>query len=71
MGKVKQIHIKNRTYYFYNDQINLRDLHAKTLKIDKNLSLLGTRLKYKEVWEGVKKEIETINCDKKVEYGKN
>ena len=71
MGKVKQIHIKNRTYYFYNDQINLRDLHAKTLKIDKNLSLLGTSLKYKEVWEGVKKEIETINCDKKVEYGKN
>ena len=22
MGKVKQISIKNRTYYFYNDQIN-------------------------------------------------
>ena len=27
--------------------------------------------KYEEVWEGVKKEIETINGDKKVEYGKD
>ena len=27
--------------------------------------------KYKEVWEGVKKEIETINGDEKIEYGKD
>ena len=27
--------------------------------------------KYKEVWKGVKKEIETINGDEKVEYGKD
>ena len=27
--------------------------------------------KYKEVWEGVKKEIETINGGEKVEYGKH
>ena len=27
--------------------------------------------KYEEVWEGVKKEIETINGGKKVEYGKD
>ena len=27
--------------------------------------------KYKEVWEGVKKEIETINGGKKIEYGKD
>ena len=26
--------------------------------------------KYEEVWNGIKKEIETINGDKKVEYGK-
>ena len=25
MGKIRQINIKNRTYYFYNDQINLKD----------------------------------------------
>ena len=35
MGKVKQIDIKNRTYYFYNDQINLKDFDARLLKIDK------------------------------------
>ena len=35
MGEVKQINIKNRTYYFYNDQINLKDFDAKLLKIDK------------------------------------
>ena len=27
--------------------------------------------KYKEVWEGVKKETETINDGKKIEYGKD
>ena len=35
MGKVKQINIKNRTYYFYNNQINLKDFDASLLKFDK------------------------------------
>ena len=35
MGKVKQINIKNRTYYFYNDQINVKDFDARLLKTDK------------------------------------
>ena len=35
MGKVKQINIKNRTYYFYNDQINLKDFDGRLLKVDK------------------------------------
>ena len=35
MGKVKQINIKNRTYYFYNDQINLKDFDTRLLKVDK------------------------------------
>ena len=26
--------MKNRTYYFYNDQIDLKDFDAKLLKID-------------------------------------
>ena len=38
MGKVKQINIKNRTYYFYNDQINLKDFDARLLKVDKKNS---------------------------------
>ena len=35
MGEVKQINIKNRTYYFYNDQIDLKDFDVKLLKTDK------------------------------------
>ena len=35
MGEAKQINIKNRTYYFYNDQINLKDFDARLLKVDK------------------------------------
>ena len=35
MGKVKQINIKNRTYYFCNNQINLKDFDARLLKVDK------------------------------------
>ena len=126
MGKVKQINITNRTYYFYNDQINLKDFDIRLLKVDKKnyseidiyyigyvtvkkiahcnninsvnpLHLMIDEMighfeeknenkylvlddvdenkevskKYEEVWEGVKKETETINSGKKVEYSKN
>ena len=126
MGKIRQINIKNRTCYFYNDQINLKDFDASMLKIDKKnykeidvyyigyvtfkeiancnninsvnpLYLMINEMighfeeknenkylvlddvdenkevskKYEEVWEGVKKEIETINGGKKIEYGKD
>ena len=36
MGTVKQMNIKNRTYYFYNNIINLKNFDSKLLKIDKN-----------------------------------
>ena len=126
MGEIKQMNIKNRTYYFYNDQINLKNFDAKLLKVDKKdyseidiyyiayvtvkkidnckninsvnpLYLVIDKMighfeeknenkylvlddvdeneevlkKYEEVWEGVKKEIETINGGKKIEYGKD
>ena len=35
MGKVKEINIKNGTYYFYNDMINLKNVDSNLLKIDK------------------------------------
>ena len=35
MGKVKQIEIKNRTYYFYNGIINIEEFDTNLLKIDK------------------------------------
>ena len=126
MGEMKQINIKNQTYYFYNDQINLNDFDAKFLKIDKKdyneidiyyiayvtvkkidnckdinsvspLYLMIDEMighfeekdenkyldlddadknkevsrKYEEVWKGIKKEIETINGGKKIEYEKD
>ena len=35
MGNIKQINIKNRTYYFFNDMINIKDFDSSLLKIDK------------------------------------
>ena len=35
MGEVKQINIKNRSYYFYDDIISLKKFDAGLLKIDK------------------------------------
>ena len=31
MGKVKQIQIKNRTYYFYNDMINIEEFDSNLM----------------------------------------
>ena len=128
--------ITHRTYYFYNDQIDLKDVDARLLKLDKKhyneidiyyigyltikkigdcnninsenpLYLMINEMighfecnsiefnsveekneneylvldeiienkevlnKYKKVWEGIKKEIQTINSGKKIEYGKD
>ena len=38
MGKVKQIEIKNHTYFFYNDMINVKNFESNLLKIDKNIT---------------------------------
>ena len=35
MGLVKQIGIKNRTYYFYNDMVDIKEFDSNLLKIDK------------------------------------
>ena len=35
MGVVKQIDIKNRTYHFYNDMINIKKFDSNLLRIDK------------------------------------
>ena len=35
MRNIKQINIKNRTYYFVNDVINIKDFDYNLLKIDK------------------------------------
>ena len=38
MEKAKQINIKNQTYYFYNNQINLKDFDARLLKVHKKIT---------------------------------
>ena len=35
MGSKKEINIKNRTYYFYNDIIDIKTFDSKNLKLDK------------------------------------
>ena len=35
MGTIKQIDIKNRTCYFYNDMIDIKTFDSDLLKIDK------------------------------------
>ena len=36
MKEVKQTEIKNRTYYFYKDIINIEEFDSNLLMIDKN-----------------------------------
>ena len=36
MGNIKQINIKNRTFNFFNDMINIKDFDPNLLKIEKN-----------------------------------
>ena len=35
MGNIKQINIKNCSYYFFNDMINVKEFDSSLLKIDK------------------------------------
>ena len=35
METIKQINIKNRTHYFYNDIINLDEFDVNKIKVDK------------------------------------
>ena len=35
MGKVKELKIKNQTYYYFNDIIDIKDFQSNLLKIDK------------------------------------
>ena len=35
MGNTKEVKIKYRTYYFFDDMINIKDFDSNLLKIDK------------------------------------
>ena len=53
---IRQIEEKNKNKYLVLDDVDVNKEVSK---------------KYEEVWEGVKKEIETINGGEKIEYGKD
>ena len=35
--KIQELNIKNQTYYFFNNMINIKNFHSNLLKIDKKL----------------------------------
>ena len=37
MGSIKEINIKNRTYYFCNDIIDIKNFDSNNLKLDKKM----------------------------------
>ena len=37
MGEVKEINIKNQTYHFFDNMINIKNFYSNLLKIDKKL----------------------------------
>ena len=37
MGEIKQKNIKNQTYYFYNDIIDLDEFDGRKIKVDKKI----------------------------------
>ena len=39
MVTTKQLNIKNRTYYFYDDLINIKNFNPKLLKLDKKIDI--------------------------------
>ena len=82
---VKIINIKNRTYYFFNDMINIKIFDSNLLKIDKksykNIGIYyigyttiqkidNYEHKYTELWDEIKYLIKTINGCKEGKYKK-
>ena len=67
MENIKEIYIKSRTYYLFDDMINITNFDPNLLKIntylildstDKNKEILKM---YTELWDGIKNLIEKIN----------
>ena len=72
IGDYNNINCVNPLYLIINEMIGHFDEKNENKylfldKIDENKEVLN---KYKEVWEGIKKEIETINSGKKLNMGK-
>ena len=40
MGNIKQVNIKNRTYYFFSDMMNIKDVDSSLLKTKSRTKIL-------------------------------
>ena len=72
IGDYNNINSVNPLYLMINEMIGhfeekIENKYLVLNNVDENKEVSK---KYEEVWEGVKKEIETINGGKKIEYGK-
>ena len=73
MGNIKELNIKNRTYYFYDD-MNHDDGFIEEKEGSKYLNFAFTDnsevlKKYSEIWSGINKQIKAINSGESGEYG--
>ena len=64
MGQIKEINIKNWTYYFFNDIINIEEFDSNLLKTDKKSykksSLIFTTMDTLKLKELVAMKIYTV-----------
>ena len=59
MGRIKEINIKNKTYYFSDNMINIKNFDSRLLKLDKK-SYNNTAIYY--IGYITKKDKYAINC---------
>ena len=43
---IRQLNITGKTYYFYNDLINIKNFNINNLKLDKKKGVLGNDVYY-------------------------
>ena len=60
MGEVKEINIKNQTYFYFDDMIDIKNFHSDLLKIDKKLHR-GVDIYY--IGCNTIKKISNCNCN--------
>ena len=61
MGEVKELNIKNRTCFYFNDMIDIRNFHSDLLKIDQK-SHRGFDIYYYIGYNTIK-ELSNCNCN--------
>ena len=63
MGNIKEINIKNRTYYFFNDIINIKNFDSRLLEIDKisykNIGIYNSYIRIKKI--AICEDINSVN----------